>query len=204
MAAGRPDGSLLAADAFEGRYRHSQELLPAIERLLAGGNLQLRDLAGVVVGTGPGAFTGLRVGLATAKTLAHELDVPVVGITTRRRCSRPAPATRAAWLPSGPRDRVLIERGAAPRVGRPATGLPDRSGRRRRRPCWPSAGSGSRAGDAPWSTPASRPAPARRGTARCGRARRSGAPGPRVCRPAPRCPGDRWPEGGVAWSRDPR
>jgi hypothetical protein len=115
VAAGRPDGSLLAADALEGRYRHSQELLPAIERLLAGANLQLRDLAGVVVGTGPGAFTGLRVGLATAKTLAHELGVPVVGITTSEALLAAGAGDRL-WLPSGPRDRLLIERGTPPRV----------------------------------------------------------------------------------------
>jgi len=115
VAAGRPDGSLLAANAFGGRYRHSQELLPAVQRLLAGANLQLRDLAGVIVGTGPGAFTGLRVGLATAKTLAHELRVPVVGIATSEALLA-AGAGERLWLPSGPRDRLLIERGAAPRV----------------------------------------------------------------------------------------
>ena len=114
VAAGRPDGTLLAADAFEGRYRHSQELLPAIDRLLSGANLQLRDLAGVIVGTGPGAFTGLRVGLATAKTLAHELRVPVVGIATSDALL--AAGGGRLWLPSGPRDHLRIERGKAPQV----------------------------------------------------------------------------------------
>ena len=115
VAAGRPDGTLLAADAFEGRYRHSQELLPAIQRLIAGARLELRTLAGVVVGTGPGAFTGLRVGLATAKTLAHELGVPVAGIPTSEALLAAADATRL-WLPSGPRDKLLIERGKPPEL----------------------------------------------------------------------------------------
>ena len=66
VAAATPAGQLIAAEAFEGRYRHSQELLPAIVRLQAAHGLAVRDLRGVVVGTGPGAFTGLRVGIATA------------------------------------------------------------------------------------------------------------------------------------------
>jgi len=109
VAAGRPDGTLLAARTFEGRYRHSQELLPAIERLLADADLRLGDLAGVVAGTGPGAFTGLRVGLATAKTLAHELGVPVVGIATSEALLAATDANQL-WLPSGPRDRLRIAR----------------------------------------------------------------------------------------------
>jgi len=113
VAAGRTDGTLLVAEAFEGRYRHSQELLPAVDRLIAGANLALRDLAGVIVGTGPGAFTGLRVGLATAKTLAHELGVPVAGVPTSEALLDAAGARRL-WLPSGPRDRLLIDRGTPP------------------------------------------------------------------------------------------
>ena len=116
VAAGTRDGTVLASDAFEGRYRHSQELLPAVQRLLAGASLRLRDLLGVIVGTGPGAFTGLRVGLATAKTLAHELGVPVVGVTTSEALLAGAGGAASLWLPSGPRDRLRIERGAPPQV----------------------------------------------------------------------------------------
>jgi tRNA threonylcarbamoyl adenosine modification protein YeaZ len=115
VAAGRPDGELLGSDAFEGRFRHSQELLPAVQRLVDSLGLQLRGLGGVVVGTGPGAFTGLRVGLATAKTLAHELRVPVVGVATSEALLAAAGAARL-WLPSGPRDRLLIERGKPPEL----------------------------------------------------------------------------------------
>lgn len=115
VAAGTPDGALLASDSFEGRYRHSQELLPAVQRLLERSGLRLRDLAAVIVGTGPGAFTGLRVGIATAKTLAHELHVPVIGIPTSAALLDAAGGgTARLSLPSGPRDRLVMTAGQAP------------------------------------------------------------------------------------------
>lgn len=118
VAAGTPEGHLLAEEAFEGRYRHSQELLPAIVRLTERAGLRLADVRGIVAGTGPGAFTGLRVGLATAKTLAHELDRPIVGVSTAEALLGASEGADALWLPSGPRDRVLVTPGAAPRVVR--------------------------------------------------------------------------------------
>jgi tRNA threonylcarbamoyl adenosine modification protein YeaZ len=118
VAAGSADGTVLAADAFEGRYRHSQELLPAIVRLLDRAGLGLQALGGVVVGTGPGAFTGLRVGLATAKTLAHELRRPVVGIATSDALLAGVEGATRLWLPSGPRDRLRIDLGGTPELVR--------------------------------------------------------------------------------------
>ena len=117
VAAGSSNGRLLGADVFEGRYRHSQELMPAVVRLLDGLGLRLPELAGIVVGTGPGAFTGLRVGIATAKTLAHELGVPMVGVATDAALLDAAgPDATTLWLPSGPRDLVRVDRGAEPTI----------------------------------------------------------------------------------------
>jgi tRNA threonylcarbamoyladenosine biosynthesis protein TsaB len=116
VAAGTVTGDVLAGDAFEGRYRHSQELLPTVVALIDGAGLRLPDLAGVVVGTGPGAFTGLRVGIATAKTLAHELGCPIVGIASSIALLAAADGAGLLWLPSGPRDRVAVAAGAEPVV----------------------------------------------------------------------------------------
>ncbi|HEX3265482.1 MAG TPA: tRNA (adenosine(37)-N6)-threonylcarbamoyltransferase complex dimerization subunit type 1 TsaB [Candidatus Limnocylindrales bacterium] len=118
VAAGSMAGELLAEDAFEGRYRHSQELLPAIARLSERQGLRLASLSGLIAGIGPGAFTGLRVGLATAKTLAHELRRPIVGISTAEAMLAASPEATALWLPSGARDRVRVPRGQEPRVVR--------------------------------------------------------------------------------------
>src|SRR5665811_1313008 len=73
LALGRSDGTLLAADTWEAGHRHGEELLPRLDGFLEGRGLDrtaLARLSGIVVGTGPGAFTGLRVGIATAKALA--------------------------------------------------------------------------------------------------------------------------------------
>ncbi|HYN69828.1 MAG TPA: tRNA (adenosine(37)-N6)-threonylcarbamoyltransferase complex dimerization subunit type 1 TsaB, partial [Candidatus Eisenbacteria bacterium] len=82
VAAGTSDGELIGSTAFPAEHRHGERLLPAVDRLAREHGLQRADLAAVIVGTGPGAFTGLRVGLATAKTIAHELGRPIVGVST--------------------------------------------------------------------------------------------------------------------------
>lgn len=114
-AVGAPDGRLLAETAWTAGYRHGEELLARIDALLAEAGVELAGLGAIVVGTGPGAFTGLRVGLATAKGLAHALDVPIVGVPTRSALLAaaasvdPSGAPFALALPAGPSDRLFIE-----------------------------------------------------------------------------------------------
>src|SRR6185437_8718611 len=61
---------------------HSVEMLEHVQRLLAEGGLALSALDGLVVALGPGSFNGVRVAVATAKTLAFALGKPLVGIST--------------------------------------------------------------------------------------------------------------------------
>jgi len=75
-------GTLLGEQRWESRHRHGEELLERIDRLLSEAGVRKSALSGVIVGTGPGSFTGLRIGLATAKTIAYSLDVPLVGVST--------------------------------------------------------------------------------------------------------------------------
>jgi tRNA threonylcarbamoyladenosine biosynthesis protein TsaB len=79
VAIGR-DGHVLGEVRIDGGRRHAEELAPAIEYLRRQTGIALTDLVCVAVGLGPGLFTGLRVGVTTARTLAQVLDVPVVGI----------------------------------------------------------------------------------------------------------------------------
>jgi tRNA threonylcarbamoyladenosine biosynthesis protein TsaB len=75
------DGAqVLASYESEESMRHGEMLAPGIERVLEEAGATPADLTGVAVGVGPGPFTGLRVGLVTARTLAFALDVPVHGV----------------------------------------------------------------------------------------------------------------------------
>ncbi len=65
---------------IDGGRRHAEQLVPAIEYLAGELGVKLDQLAGVAVGTGPGLYTGLRVGVTTARTLAQTLGIPIVGI----------------------------------------------------------------------------------------------------------------------------
>ncbi|MDT8420357.1 MAG: tRNA (adenosine(37)-N6)-threonylcarbamoyltransferase complex dimerization subunit type 1 TsaB [Desulfuromonadales bacterium] len=75
-------GVLLAESLLNLRSTHSERLLVQVDQLLAATGLKLADLDLLGVVHGPGSFTGLRVGLATAKGLATAADLPVVGLST--------------------------------------------------------------------------------------------------------------------------
>ncbi|TDD20389.1 tRNA (adenosine(37)-N6)-threonylcarbamoyltransferase complex dimerization subunit type 1 TsaB [Nonomuraea diastatica] len=62
--------------------RHGELLAPTIERVLAESGASLRDVTAVVAGSGPGPYTGLRVGLMTAQGLSTTLGVPSYGVCT--------------------------------------------------------------------------------------------------------------------------
>ena len=62
--------------------QHGEQLAPLIERALAQAGLVRQDLTAIGVGVGPGPFTGLRVGLVTARTLGYVLELPVYGVCT--------------------------------------------------------------------------------------------------------------------------
>ena len=64
------------------RGRHAARLLPAVEEALSDAGLGRRDLAGVVVGTGPGSFTGVRVAAAAGKGIAHALGIPLYAVSS--------------------------------------------------------------------------------------------------------------------------
>jgi tRNA threonylcarbamoyl adenosine modification protein YeaZ len=67
---------------LDARWGSAKTLAPAIERLLCEQGLATRDLDAIAVVGGPGSFTGLRVGIATAKVMAYALGIPVVAVDT--------------------------------------------------------------------------------------------------------------------------
>ncbi len=77
------DGKNLLADVtINIKKNHSITLMPAIDFLMTSVDLQPSDLDRIVVAQGPGSYTGLRVAVATAKTLAYTLNIELVGVSS--------------------------------------------------------------------------------------------------------------------------
>jgi tRNA threonylcarbamoyladenosine biosynthesis protein TsaB len=74
------ENEILGAVVVSAGRGHHEVLAPSLERLLEWTGLSLSQIGGVAVGIGPGLFTGLRVGIETAKTLAQVLMTPIVGL----------------------------------------------------------------------------------------------------------------------------
>ena len=76
-----PDGAeVLAERAVPSGTRHAELLTPAVRGAVADAGRRLADVAALVVGLGPGPFTGLRVGVVTAATIGDARGVPVIGV----------------------------------------------------------------------------------------------------------------------------
>ena len=73
-------GEVVAERLAERPMKHAEQLAPLIDRVMADAGIVRQDLTAVAVGVGPGPFTGLRVGLVTARTLGYALDLPVYGV----------------------------------------------------------------------------------------------------------------------------
>jgi tRNA threonylcarbamoyladenosine biosynthesis protein TsaB len=82
LAVMRMDGELAAECLLSASRRHFGELFPAIVFLLNTSHTNLSDLRAVAVAAGPGSFTGLRVGLSTAKGVCHGLGIPLIAVST--------------------------------------------------------------------------------------------------------------------------
>lgn len=82
---------------------HAEVLTPAVERVIADAGVSAQQLDCIVVGTGPGPFTGLRAGLVTAQALGFVWGIPVYGL-----CSLDALAHEVACLPAEQRPRDFV------------------------------------------------------------------------------------------------
>ncbi len=75
------DGAGVVAELVSAEtMRHGEQLTPLIDRALRQVGITARDLTEIAVGVGPGPFTGLRVGLVSARTMAYALQIPVHGV----------------------------------------------------------------------------------------------------------------------------
>jgi tRNA threonylcarbamoyl adenosine modification protein YeaZ len=113
------DASPVGLSSRRVEHRHASHLLEQIDEALAAAGATLAQVTAVVVGTGPGSFSGLRVGLATAKTIAYARSLPLVGVRSSDALRHAAIAAGAAGdaavvLPAGARDHYLAIAGADP------------------------------------------------------------------------------------------
>lgn len=75
------DGTDVVAELTSSEtMRHGEQLTPLVDQALRQVGISARDLTAIAVGVGPGPFTGLRVGLVSARTMAYALEVPVYGV----------------------------------------------------------------------------------------------------------------------------
>jgi tRNA threonylcarbamoyladenosine biosynthesis protein TsaB len=76
------DGILIDSESIEVPGAHSERLVTMIQQLLGRNQLQTEGLDAIAVSEGPGSYTGLRIGVSTAKGLAFAWDLPLIGIST--------------------------------------------------------------------------------------------------------------------------
>lgn len=69
----------IASENLQGGSSLSTNLYPALKKLLLAANLQIRDLSYIGIGTGPGSYTGIRVGASLAKALSFGSNLPIIG-----------------------------------------------------------------------------------------------------------------------------
>lgn len=102
-----PTGSVALTDGptcchevhWEGNEGHTAQLMPAIEKIFRESGVDPQSLAGIAVAIGPGSFTGLRVGLATAKGLALGWGKPMVAVSSLAAMACHAATTEGLIVP---------------------------------------------------------------------------------------------------------
>jgi tRNA threonylcarbamoyladenosine biosynthesis protein TsaB len=77
------NGKILAVkEDYNGSYSHAEKLHLFIQEILEENNLKLSNLDAVAISTGPGSYTGLRIGVSAAKGLCFSLDIPLISVPT--------------------------------------------------------------------------------------------------------------------------
>lgn len=95
------DGTNILAlkELNEGAFSHSEKLHSFIIDVLAAAGLEMKDLDAVAVSKGPGSYTGLRIGVSTAKGLCYAMDIPLISVPTLK--------CLALQVPSGTIDHIV-------------------------------------------------------------------------------------------------
>ena len=105
-------GSILAERLLDETRRHARDLAPAVAGLLKDQNWRAVDVNAVFVSLGPGSYTGLRVGIMSAKTLAFATGCAAVGVPTLHVIARQVthPASEVAVIADAQKDKLYVQR----------------------------------------------------------------------------------------------
>ena len=90
---------VLAEITTQASLTHSTKLMPYIEEVMDMAKLFRNQLTGIAVSIGPGSFTGLRIGVTTAKMMAYALDVPLAGVPTLKALAYHYPLPGVSLIP---------------------------------------------------------------------------------------------------------
>ena len=90
------DGKVLKEIESQAFIRHSEALVPALEKVLKSAHLKLEDIHVIAPGIGPGSFTGVRVGVTVAKLLAYTLKKKLIGVTGFEAIAEGAPIKKGS------------------------------------------------------------------------------------------------------------
>lgn len=105
------DSGLLMEQLLDAPLQHAEQLVPAVNGLLASCSVGRQDIERIAVNQGPGSFTGLRIGLSTAKGLCQALQVPLVGVeATVAYRARADEGARVCVILQDRRDRYYVQR----------------------------------------------------------------------------------------------
>ncbi|QTM98140.1 tRNA (adenosine(37)-N6)-threonylcarbamoyltransferase complex dimerization subunit type 1 TsaB [Sediminibacillus dalangtanensis] len=105
------DGLLAGEYTTNAKKNHSVRLMPAIDQLMKETEMTPEQLDRIVVAKGPGSYTGVRIGLTTAKTMGWALDIPVTGMSSLKALALQAQLTDAAICPFFDARRGLVYTG---------------------------------------------------------------------------------------------
>jgi tRNA threonylcarbamoyladenosine biosynthesis protein TsaB len=109
------DNRTLVSEIFwHSGLRHSERLVPTLDHLMREAQVDVRQIEKIVVSTGPGSFTGIRVGLTCARVLAQGLGIPLVGIDTLELLEAGVPSCgcRIVSAIDALRDEVYVKEGS--------------------------------------------------------------------------------------------
>lgn len=76
------DDKLICEYTINTKKTHSQKLMPMIENMLKLSDIEIKDIDAIGICVGPGSFTGLRIGMATAKAMSHVNNIPLIGVNS--------------------------------------------------------------------------------------------------------------------------